>query len=184
MSLSKVYARALVAALQGDGASDLKSIRTQLEQIWSAIEESRSLRVILLSPACSAREKIAVVRELAKKAGAHPKVTQFVELVIRKGRLGLLGEITNAVDVVRLEAAGGAVGEVMSADPIDPKDVVELSSLFARKVGHPVELKVRVDSTLLAGLKVVLKGVTYDGSLKAQLERMKERFLQGPERVH
>jgi F0F1-type ATP synthase delta subunit len=57
--------------------------------------------------------------------------------------------------------------------------IKEITQAFTQKLKRKVDFKVTTQPSLLAGLKVTVNGVTYDGSLLAQLERLKEEFTHG-----
>ena len=178
MSVAKTYAKALFFSLQGKpAATDIyKKVKTELASLVELIGQSRPLEIALFSPASSSNEKLSVIEAILGKAGFDTQTGNFLRLLASKNRLALLAEIIEAMDSVRLESEGGVLGWVTSADPMEQADLEALTRAFSSKLKSPVELKVKVDSTLLAGFKVTVGGVTYDGSLKQQLERLKIQF--------
>ena len=45
--------------------------------------------------------------------------------------------------------------------------------------GKDVVLKQEIDPSLLGGITVELEGTVYDGSIRTQLEKMKQRIARG-----
>jgi F-type H+-transporting ATPase subunit delta len=178
MSVAKIYAKALYASLrEKPGVNEtFKRVRSELSDLSEIISQNRNLEIALFSPASSSSEKTAVIRSLLPKLSVEAVTGHFLQLLASKNRLSLLSDIIDQMDSVRLEADGGVLGVVTSADPLDPSDLESLSQAFSLKLKTHVELKVKVDPTLLAGFKVTVSGVTYDGSLKQQLERLKIQF--------
>jgi F-type H+-transporting ATPase subunit delta len=80
---------------------------------------------------------------------------------------------------VRLASEGGILGQVISAEPMDQKDVESLAQSFSKKLGKRVTFKVSVDAALLAGMKVIVSGVTYDGTLQSQLQKLRDQVAAG-----
>ena len=62
-----------------------------------------------------------------------------------------------------------ARGIVYSAKPLSQGDIYAIEDAFFSKLGQPVTLDMVVDETLIAGVNVVVEGVSYDGSVKGQL---------------
>jgi F-type H+-transporting ATPase subunit delta len=91
----------------------------------------------------------------------------------------VFGEIRNAYRSVRLEAEGGVSGRLVSADPLSESDIKGLADAFQRKLGKPVAFRVSTDPSLLAGMKVIVNGVTYDGTLKSQLQQLRDLVVAG-----
>jgi F-type H+-transporting ATPase subunit delta len=177
MSVAKKYAKALFDVTHESGKSaDTAALKTALQSFWSVIEGSRELQVALVSPVTSYQEKAAVIDELARKLETPKICIQFLKLLGENSRVGALPLILDALDEVRLQSEGGVMGRIVSADPLDASAVKEIAEAFTQKLKKKVEFKVSSDSSLLAGIKVTLNGVTYDGTLRAQLERLRESF--------
>lgn len=186
MSVAKSYAKALFETAREARVSnqEMSALEDQLGEMQKLLEVSKEGRVALLGPATSSKEKSAVVGEFAKRAGFSKLVSQFLALLARKGRLELLSEIRDAFEAVRLEAEGGILGQLVSADPMDSADTEGLARAFEQKLGKRVAFRTSVDPTLLAGMKVTVNGVTYDGTLRSQLQRLRDRLVYGVSTVH
>jgi F-type H+-transporting ATPase subunit delta len=181
MSVASSYAKALFeAAAEGKSQSDLSrtcdEIENQLTQFVSLMNGSKEAQVALTSPVTTSKEKSALVEEITKKANATPIVSRFLALLAAKGRLELLPEVRDVFMQVRLEAEGGVSGKLVSAEPMTDADVDSLAQAFSRKLGRKVAFRVSTDPSLLAGMRVTVNGVTYDGTLKAQLERLRDKI--------
>jgi F-type H+-transporting ATPase subunit delta len=186
MSVAKSYARALFEAA-ADGktsAAELDAIERQLEEVVRVVDTSKDARVALMSPATATREKVALITELAKRGQFSKLVSNFIVLLARKERLALIREIQEAFGAVRLEAEGGLLGRVVSADPMGAADLEGLSKAFTRKLGRRVAFRASTDPALLAGVKVTVSGVTYDGTLRTQLQRLRDRLVYGTGTTH
>ena len=181
MSVARAYAKALhEAAIQtGLKANDFDALEQQLGGFTELVQKNKELRVALLAPAVPSKEKVVVVGELLKRMNALPLMTTFVSLLARKERLNLLSEIHEAFRAVTLEAEGGMLGNVVSADPMDAADIEGLAKAFTKKLGKRVAFRVSTDPALLAGIKVSVNGVTYDGTLRSQLQRLRDRVVYG-----
>jgi F-type H+-transporting ATPase subunit delta len=181
MSLARSYAKAWVETLQDrkEAESAIEAAYLELSTLAAAVQQSRSAQVALGSPATSSQEKADLVDALSKGLKLSPSSAQLLRLLARKDRLGVLAEIVEAIDEVRLEARGGVKGLVESPDPLSDKDLDDLAGAFGKKIGKPVRFKWRHVPSLLAGLRVTIQGTTYDGSLSAQLERVRERLVYG-----
>jgi F0F1-type ATP synthase delta subunit len=65
------------------------------------------------------------------------------------------------------------------ADPLTEAETAELRAMFSKKTGKAIEFDTSVDPTLIAGFKVTVQGKTYDGSLKAQVDKLKNKLVFG-----
>ncbi len=168
MSLARTYARAF-----HETASKEPQEISQLRAFSNLVDSNSVLESCLTSPMTSVQEKTAVVDGIQKKMAFSPLVLRFVGLLIRKNRLIHLKAILAALEEVRIESEGGTLGQIVCADEIGDKEVADLASAFRAVLGKKVDFQTSTDPSLLAGLKVTVEGITYDGSLKGQLERVR-----------
>jgi F-type H+-transporting ATPase subunit delta len=181
MSVSRSYARALLEAATESGlkAADLDLIETELGAFSAAMNGSRELHTALTSPVVSKGDKASIAESVATKMGFSKLTAQFLTMVARKGRGPAIEEIAETFTAVRLESEGATLGTVVSADALKKEDLEELATSFTRKLGKKVVFKASVDANLLAGLKVTVNGITYDGSLRSQLQTLRDRLVYG-----
>ena len=181
MSVAKSYANALYGAALDAGfkGEQLNQIESELEQFEKAIETSPGAQSVLYAPITTAKEKSGFVNEVAKGFRFSPLTTHFLMLLASKGRFSSLAAVREAFNSARLAAEGGISADLVSAEPMDRADIESLAQSFGKKLGKKVVFKVSEDSTLLAGMRVTVGGVTYDGSLRSQLERLRDRFVSG-----
>ncbi len=179
MSLANTYAKALYEAsveLRLD-ASAQDQVAQDLFELGEMIQSSDSLKRVLFGPVTSTREKSSVVSSLATRCGFHSLTTHFLLLLAQKERLAFLVPMSEALLEVKTLAKGGVLGRLVSAEKMGAADVRELELAFTQKMGKTVVLTQKTDSSLLAGIQVTLQGVTYDGSLKTQLKKLRDDVI-------
>lgn len=180
MKILKSYSKALYDFFGSSPApAKLDEVEKQLGVFTQTLDSSKELQKILTSPIVSASDKATVVKEICSRLGLSNEVTNFIRLVAEKNRMDLFSDIAEEFSKVRLEAAGELYGSVVSADPMTGADLQDLSSAFSKKLGKKVYLKASTDAQLLAGLKVTVNGVTYDGTLRSQISQLRERLVFG-----
>ena len=181
MSLATSYAKALyLAAKEAQGTSEnLDQVNQELSSFAAVLDGSKEASDVLFGPVVTAKDKTAIINAIAQKAGYSKLVNQFLVLLADKGRLQYFHEVRKAFNEVRLTAEGGVSGQVVSAEAISEADVKSLAASFGRKLGKRVEFQVSTDPSLLAGMKVTVSGVTYDGTLRSQLQQLRDRLLTG-----
>lgn len=180
MSVANVYAKAFYESLSKVGAqssAEYSEMAIELEKIKDAIESHKQLKSGLMGPVLLFSEKTKIIQELCKKLSLSVFTERFVLLLCRKERVNQLNPILKEFHKVVVESAGGTVGVVSAASKLDKKDLGEIELIYSKKLGKKVVLFPEEDPTLLAGFKVNISGITYDGSLRSQLSRIKEEFL-------
>jgi ATP synthase F1 delta subunit len=179
MSLAYTYAKAFYESAQevqlaGD---TLATIELQMKCFTEFLETSKAARDLFCGPVATLKEKVELVEEVSKGMGMHPLFKQFLILLIRKRRLQILKEIHEALSSVRVTQEGGVEGYLVCAETIADADTGALSKAFSQKLGKKVAFRVSYDPSLLAGMKVTVNGVTYDGSLRSQISKLRDQFI-------
>ncbi len=181
MSVAKAYAKALYeAAAEGKSQANLTKvcdeIEAQLNQFVTIMGASKEAQVAFASPVTTSKDKVALVGAVTSKAGFSPMVSQFISMLAAKGRLAMMPEVRDVFSEVRLAAEGGITGKLVSAESMTDADVSALSDAFSRKLDRKVAFRVSTDPALLAGVRVTVGGVTYDGTLKSQLDQLRDKI--------
>lgn len=186
MSVAKAYARALYESASEARVSseEIRSYESQLKTFSDLINNSRELQIALLSGTTSPKEKEEVVAALSKKASFAPLLSNFLILLARKRRVDAVPAVLDAFIEVRLAAEGAVMGQLEAAEALAKADLDALTGAFERKLGKKVAFKTAIDENLLAGVKVTVSGVTYDGTLRSQLQRLRDRLVYGTEATH
>ena len=180
MSVATSYARALYETVaQNATANDLNQIENQFKQVLTVLEQSKEVKAALFSPLTNIREKMALADSIGNKMGFHPGFSRFLSLLAKKGRMSLMPQIHQAFVSVRLAQEGGISGNLVSAEPMSDSDVDALAKAFSQKLGKKVAFQVSTDPSLLAGIKVTVNGTTFDGTLRSQLQKLRDRFVTG-----
>ncbi len=181
MSVASSYAKALleVAVETSLSVEDVDTIEEEMSSFASTLSQSKEARVALLGAVTSQKEKIFLIDQICQQFKLTPLLAQFLGLLAKKGRLALLREIGGAFHTLRLASEGQIAGELVSAERMNETDVAILGKAFSEKLGKKVVFRLSTDPWLLAGLKVTVNGVTYDGTLRSQLQKLREQLTTG-----
>lgn len=171
-SLSRRYARALLAATHGDH----EKVGDELRALAEVMKESEELAHTLANPAIPQSSRRKVMEGLMKKLGVSETTRVFVRLLVERDRLAALPDISRELDVMLDDKAGRVAAEVVSAFPLSKAQLKELTERLETLSGRKVELTTREDPELLGGVVAKVGDVVYDGSLRRQLERLREEI--------
>ena len=97
-------------------------------------------------------------KTLAGRLGdIHPEVTKLVSMLVAKGRLGMIDDISDEyqrlVDGHR-GVEGVETAEVTTAVPLEEEDRLRIAQRITGIVGRPVVLKPTVDPDVIGGIAV------------------------------
>jgi F-type H+-transporting ATPase subunit delta len=172
------YVRALYGAAveQNVDAKGFADLESNLMRLSGAVIQSDDLRGILRSPTVTSEEKLGILKKIIVENSSSKLLEIFLGLLTQKGRLALVESLGDAFSKVRLEAQGAVLGLAESAEPLKDSDIQELSESFEKNLGKKVHFKTKIDPNLLAGVKVTVNGVTYDGTVRAQLNQLRDQM--------
>ncbi len=177
MKAVRLYAQVLVdVAHAPQSGFSLDQVIGELKEFVGSFAESPKLLMVFDSPTISEDEKLKVLKELASRAKMSPLTERFLSLLAKRSRLGILIDILKEVEVMQLEKSGGILGELTSAIPLDAGVAQGVAQALSKKLNKPVQLKERVDPGIIAGMRVTIGGVTYDGSVKSKLDKLVGSF--------
>ena len=156
---------------------DVAAARRQMRDFSDTLSGSPELHEVLLNPSIPEDQKLRLLDAIAGRIGMLREVRNFIAVVMDHHRLDSLGEILTEYDRVADEDAGIAEAEITTARPLNEDDRIELEAEVARLAGGKVQASYREDATLLGGAVVRIGSTVYDGSVKAQLQQLKERLV-------
>jgi F-type H+-transporting ATPase subunit delta len=179
-SVVGTYARAFADVLMNDG-NRLDPSRTmqELRTIEGLLNESDALRRVLENPSIEGESKRAVLDAITKRLGTAKQVRNFVAVLIDHRRLPLFSEILKQLELELDDRQGFAEAEIKSARQLNESEKQMLESEIAKLAGKKVRPHYDEDASLLGGAVVKVGSTIYDGSVKGQLERIREQLVEG-----
>jgi F-type H+-transporting ATPase subunit delta len=174
--VARRYAQALMAV--AEERKDTERIAADLAEIGASLQSSRELRVLLSSPVVREGKKRAIFQDLW--GGEVSRTTlAFLLLLIQHQRERILPEVIGEFHTLRDEREGIVAADVRTAVPISSAQEKELGTRLMRSTGKRVRLRAAVDPAIKGGLVVRIGDTVVDASVRHQLERLRERLLEG-----
>lgn len=171
--VAKRYAKALFdLAVQ---AGSLEQTDEDVAVISATLDSSRELVNVFESPIISRPKKERIATELfGSRVG---KATlDFMSMLIGKGREDIFQEIVEAYRALRDEQEGVVRATVKSATELSEDDKRQLQQAVEKMTGQRARLTLEIDKALIGGVLIKVGDTVYDGSVKHQLEDLREAF--------
>ena len=156
--------------------NDADRVKNDLNSFAKTFAESPDLRALIESPGVSQDLKHRVIRELASRMGLVPAVRNFAFLLVDHHRTEILAEIQQAFQTELNTRLGIAEAEVISAREMSTEERGKLTAALERRTGKKIEASFRRDESLVGGTVVRVGSTIYDGSVREQLMRLRERL--------
>lgn len=174
MSVARRYAQALLDLVERDPVK----VADRLVEFDQLIRETPLLKEVLVSPAFRMEERRKVFDRLIKKLAWGAPLDRFLWYLVEHRRIDLIGGIAEAFQAMVDRRAGKVRVEVTSAKPLDQATGTHLGKTLGKALGKTVVMKPRVDQSLIAGLSVKVGDLVVDGSLKTQLNSLREALTR------
>lgn len=169
------YAKALFdVALQEN--ADLAKIGQDLSAASELLSTNGELALALSRGGVPDAARTAVIEQVADKLGAATPVKKLLVLLTQSRKLELIKDLFEVYGERLLTHQNIVRAEVTSAAALSPEQTRALEESLSKVTGKKVDLSVSVDPELLGGIVARIGSTVYDGSVKTQLQRMRQEI--------
>ena len=169
-AIARRYAKALFELQDPPGIGPTAEA---LRLLAAAFTTSREFRDLLLSPVFTREQKGAVVTRLAAKAGCPPMTDRFLTHVVRKNRIALIREISEAFSKLADQVSNRKAVQVSAARPLTDEQKAAIRAKLEQVTRSQIDLAVHVDPGVIGGLEIRIGSTVYDGTVRGQLSRLR-----------
>ena len=174
-ALAERYAGALVdVALENKQADQVKQ---ELAAFAAMVRESAELHAFLANPSIARASKHAAIEQLVARMGASRTLRNYLFVIVDQRRAGMLPEIEEAFSTLLDARQGITQATVTSAADLTANERAELDTALAKLSGKKVQAQFKTDPALIGGAVVRIGSTIYDGSVRAQLDRLRVRMI-------
>jgi F-type H+-transporting ATPase subunit delta len=174
-ALAERYAGALVdVALENKQADQVKQ---ELAAFATMVRESPELHAFLSNPSIARASKHAAIEQLVARMGASRTLRNYLFVIVDQRRAGMLPEIEEAFSAMLDARQGITQATVTSAADLSADERVELDAALAKLTGKKIQAQFNIDPALIGGAVVRIGSTIYDGSVRAQLDRLRARMI-------
>lgn len=172
------YRYALAVIGVAEEIKQLDRVRDDFAVVSKAIGESREFALFLKSPIVNQSTKKKLL-ETVFKSSVSDLTLKFMLLITDKGREMLLPEIIRQFNSLYDQRRGMINVSVKSAAKLSPEQQKQLSDRLQKITGKSVRLAEELDPKLIGGFTVQYEDTVWDGSVKRQLEALREKLAGG-----
>lgn len=168
---SREYAEAILALAVESGKAE--ETGEALEWLKALLKDQPEFRAFLSSPAIARSVRVDMMRDLLSDA-LPDFLLSAMGLLINRNHIGEIEKIITEYQKLILDNRNASRAVVTSAFALDEKTQSRLKEKLEKKFNRTLELELRTDPSLIAGLKVEVEGRVLDGSLEGRLAQIKE----------
>src|ERR1700675_1199736 len=172
-SVTSTYARAFADVVFDQHLDPAKTL-LEAQSVAQLAAGSRELREVLEAPSIPAEQKRALLDAIVTRAGFSRPVRNFVAVLIDHRRIKFLDPIVKEFEQELNRRMGFVEAQIISARELEQNERSALETQVAKLTGHKVRARYAQDGSILGGAIVKVGSMIYDGSVKGQLERIRE----------
>jgi F-type H+-transporting ATPase subunit delta len=175
LRVARIYAKAMLELAAAEHQED--DLLDELRELGRAIAGDAELATFVATPLVSGEARAEVLEKVFRRR-ASDLLVDSLEVINRKGRLGLLPAIAEAYRGAYRELRGLVDARVTTAVPLGEAQRAGLAAAIAKLTGKRPDLIERVDPGILGGLVVEVAGEKIDSSLATRLRDAGELLRQ------
>lgn len=170
-NISKRYARAFFE-IANEG-KQIEPYYNELNQFALIVSQNKSLKDFLANPIFEQANKKGVVENIIAKLKLSPMTASFLKLLVDKKRIDIIEDIVFGYRQMMDEALKKVRVNVKTAFALSDEMRSLISASLEKSLGKKVDMTVEEDTTLLGGVVIGVGDTLYDGSIKSQLNNMR-----------
>jgi F-type H+-transporting ATPase subunit delta len=169
-SLAGRYATALFELARDE--RQLEAVGASLATLKQTLRDSEDFRELTSSPIISRAQATGAVAATAQAMRLDPVTANFLGVLAQNRRLGQLGNVIRAFNMLAADHRGETTAEVTSAHPLTDDQVQALRANLKNRLGRDVSVDLNVDPAILGGLVVKVGSQMIDGSIRTKLNSL------------
>jgi F-type H+-transporting ATPase subunit delta len=170
-NISKRYARAFFEIASGE--KQLERYYNEINQVVLIIAQNKALGEFLANPVFEQESKKNVIENIIGKLKLAGMTTNFLKLLVDKKRIDVLPDIVFFYRQLMDESLKKVRVNLKTAFPLSKNIQDYIASSLEKVTGRKVEISVEKDPGLLGGIVIGVGDTLYDGSIKNQLNNMR-----------
>lgn len=173
LTVARRYAQALYQEAEREGTT--ARVDEDIEFLQESFEGSRQLVSFFESPIISREKKESVIRQLFEER-VHPLTFRFLLLLLENGREEAFPATVRAYRALRDEHLNVMEATVRAAQPLSKDEETKLVRSLESMTGKRIRIRTEQDASLIGGAVIRVGDTVYDGSVRHQLETLRERM--------
>ncbi len=170
------YANALFSLSKDENKVETYLVETkEVEEIFSKnpefLEYFSSYKV--------SHEEIYKILDKAFGKLESPSLLPFMKLLVSKHLISSIHQIFREYRTLANEYLGIKEGLLYSTTPLNAEEIGKVEESLETKLNSKVHLINKIDKKLIGGIKIVLDGKIYDGSIQNKVDALRHKLLKG-----
>jgi len=174
-TVAERYARALFMITEKRG--ETPQALEDMKSLWTVLQPGTPVARLVATPMVRLSDKRAAVQKVLE-GRALRSVAVFVDLLLKKKRLGEMSTIVTQFEALVEKKQGIQRAQVVSAVPLSEDERRRVHAEIEKMTGKKIRLTTDVDARLVGGALVRIGDRVIDRTVKSLLEAIEQRLLE------
>ena len=166
-TIARPYAEALFRVAKSGNIAAWSDLVSEM----AAVAALPDVKSFASNPKLTDRQIVETFLSLLKSK-VNTQAKNFIGMLVENGRLSLLPEIGMQFQALKNAAQGAADAEITSAFELTDAQVKDLVATLEKKFGRKLNPTVKVDNSLIGGVRVAVGDEVLDTSVRTKLQTM------------
>ncbi|RJP94069.1 MAG: F0F1 ATP synthase subunit delta [Desulfobacteraceae bacterium] len=176
-AIARRYAQALILIGKEDGQAEI--YREELNNLVGLMDREPVFEQSVSNPLYNAKSRRNVLQAVLKKLELSQIMNSFLLLLFDKGRIKFLRDVSSYYNILADELKGIIRANLISATELSSESFEQIRNSLSKLTGKQVLLDTKLDASLIGGVITKIGDLVLDGSIKTQLQNMRESLKRG-----
>lgn len=173
VTIARNYAEALFTL--GEKSGQVQLYADLIDAVAHGVAAAPTVQAVLMSPRVTKAEKAKLFADAL--SGAPQEFVRFLQAVIRRGRQGLLSDISQQFSALQDQKLNRVRAAVTMAHPVDETLRKKIADQLTAVMGRQVLPQFTQDPTILGGVIVRVGDRVFDGSVRRKMTVLRRTLL-------
>jgi F-type H+-transporting ATPase subunit delta len=170
--VTRRYAKALMNLGREDGRYE--QYGKELQEFSRFCRDYQEFGDVIGNRVFSVEERKKILEVVLERSGFSDLMKNFLNLLLDKNRIGAIEQISMHYERLTDEISNIARAEVMTPSPLGTAAQDKLKKALGDLTKKEIKMEIREDESLIGGVIVKIGDMVLDGTVKAQLQGLKE----------
>ncbi len=176
-TIARRYATALADVVLKSGETE--TVKSELKSWEVLMDSNANLQTVFGNPSIAHLKKENILEGLLTTTRPSKTTGNFLRVLLKNSRLTELGHINTRFAAVLEERSGNVLAKITSARELSESEKTELKTNLEKLTGKQVKADFNIDNGIIGGVVTQIGSTVYDGSVRTQLENLKEELVNG-----
>ena len=174
-SNTKNMAAALLVVARKIDAVD--EVQRSIKLVLELLKKDAQFRAFMQSKRFTTEQKTEVIR-FGLKGACHPILQELLIIEIGENPTILLRDLSYFFNAMVIDELNIVPVTAYVADELSVVEVADLQKTLEKSIGKNTELDLKVDPSLLGGIKLRIDNTYLDASIRAKMDNLRRDLLQ------